>query len=182
MGPERLESLFSPNCWLPCAHQLTTSELCMIQNYNVLGTDGRGNQGKPMLLSELFSQIESRGNCFPESPSRQRKSRRPQGIWAYFQQRKNQGAGPAMLNRFRNMVKRLELTEEERDVVHRIIDGNFNTVEMSPAQYAIWSMQNDVTQKAIVGQDSMKPSGSGQRFLSCRRTGTTNPLAPTPSI
>ena len=61
-----------------------------------------------------------------------------------------------MLNRFRDLVKRLELPEDEGDVVYRIIDDNFNTVEVSAAQYTNWRMQNDVTQMAIVGQDTVE--------------------------
>ena len=61
-----------------------------------------------------------------------------------------------MLNRFRDLVKRLELPEDERDVVYRIIDDNFNAVEVTAAQYANWRMQNDVTQKAVVGQDTVE--------------------------
>ena len=62
-----------------------------------------------------------------------------------------------MLNRFRDLVKRLELpSEEEEAVVYRIIDDDFNAVEVTPAQYGIWRMQNDVLQKAIVGQDTVE--------------------------
>ena len=60
-----------------------------------------------------------------------------------------------MLNRFRDFVKRLELPEQE-EVVYRIIDNNFNTVEVTAAQYAIWRTQNDVTRRAVVGQDTVE--------------------------
>ncbi len=62
-----------------------------------------------------------------------------------------------MLNRFRNLVKRLELPAEEPedDRVYRIIDSEFNAVEVSPAQYGIWRMQNDVAEMAIVGQETV---------------------------
>ena len=59
-----------------------------------------------------------------------------------------------MLNRFRDFVKRLELPQgEERGIVYRIIDDEFNTLEVTAAQYGIWRMQNDVTKRAVVGQD-----------------------------
>ena len=58
-----------------------------------------------------------------------------------------------MLNRFRDLVKRLELPQEE--VVYRIIDEEFNAVEVTAAQYGIWRMQNDVTKRAVVGQDTI---------------------------
>ena len=61
-----------------------------------------------------------------------------------------------MLDRFRDLVKRLELPEDERDVVYRIIDNNLNAVEVTPAQYGSWRMQNDVAQRAIVGQDTVE--------------------------
>ncbi len=57
-----------------------------------------------------------------------------------------------MLNRFRDFVKRLELPQEE-EVVYRIIDNDLNTIEVTAAQYAIWRTQNDVTRRAVVGQD-----------------------------
>lgn len=58
-----------------------------------------------------------------------------------------------MLNRFRDFVKRLELPEEEGEVVYRIIDDDLNAVEVTAAQYGIWRLQHDVTKRAIVGQD-----------------------------
>lgn len=61
-----------------------------------------------------------------------------------------------MLNRFRDLVKRLELPEEERDIVYRIIDDNNNAVEVTAGQYARWRMLNDVAQRAIVGQDTVE--------------------------
>ena len=36
-----------------------------------------------------------------------------------------------MLNRFRDLVKRLELPDDERDIVYRIIDNNYQTVEVT---------------------------------------------------
>ena len=63
-----------------------------------------------------------------------------------------------MLNRFRDLVKRLELPEEQSqqgETVYRIIDNNHDTLEVTPAQYAIWRTQNDVTRRAVVGQDSV---------------------------
>ena len=60
-----------------------------------------------------------------------------------------------MLNRFRDFVKRLELPQEG-DVVYRIIDDEFNAVEVTAAQYTNWRMQNDVTKKAVVGQDTVE--------------------------
>jgi hypothetical protein len=59
-----------------------------------------------------------------------------------------------MLNRFRDFVKRLELPQDE--VVHRIIDDDLNTVEVTAAQYALWRMNNDVAMRAIVGQDTIE--------------------------
>ncbi len=62
-----------------------------------------------------------------------------------------------MLNRFRDFVKRLELPQETgEDLVYRIVDDNFNTVEVTAAQYSLWRIQNDVTQRAIVGQDTVE--------------------------
>lgn len=62
-----------------------------------------------------------------------------------------------MLNRFRDFVKRLELPQgEEDDVVYRIIDDDLIAVEVTAAQYGIWRLQNDVTKKAIVGQDTIE--------------------------
>ena len=62
-----------------------------------------------------------------------------------------------MLNRFRDFVKRLELPqEEEGDVVYRIIDDDMVAVEVTAAQYGIWRLQNDVTKRAIVGQDTVE--------------------------
>ena len=64
-----------------------------------------------------------------------------------------------MLNRFRDFVKRLELPQEEleqEEVVYRIIDADLNTQEVTPAQYAIWRTQNDVTRRAVVGQDTVE--------------------------
>lgn len=62
-----------------------------------------------------------------------------------------------MLNRFRDFVKRLELPqEEEGGVVYRIIDDGLNAVEVTAAQYGIWRLQNDVTKRAIVGQDTVE--------------------------
>lgn len=61
-----------------------------------------------------------------------------------------------MLNRFRDLVKRLELPEDERDIVYRIIDDDLIAVEVTAAQYGSWRMQNDVAQKAIVGQDTVE--------------------------
>ena len=69
-----------------------------------------------------------------------------------------------MLNRFRDLMKRLELPDEERDIVYRIIDDNFNAVEVTKAQYAMWRMQNDVTQKAIVGLDIVEDIRVGTTF------------------
>ena len=60
-----------------------------------------------------------------------------------------------MLNRFRDFVKRLELTEEDEDVIYRILDGDLNAVEVTPSQYARWRMQNDVADRAVVGQDTI---------------------------
>lgn len=61
-----------------------------------------------------------------------------------------------MLDRIRGFVKQLELPqEEEKDVVYRIIDGNRNAVEVSPAQYATWRVRNDVAKLAVVGQDNV---------------------------
>ena len=57
-----------------------------------------------------------------------------------------------MLNRLRDFVKRLELPQDG-GVVYRIIDDEFNAVEVTAAQYTNWRMQNDVTKRAIVGQD-----------------------------
>ena len=62
-----------------------------------------------------------------------------------------------MLNRFRDFVKRLELPQEDdSEVVYRIIDDDFNAIEVKAAQYLVWRMQNDVTEKAIVGQDAIE--------------------------
>ena len=36
-----------------------------------------------------------------------------------------------MLNRFRNLAKRLELPQEQENLVYRIIDANQNLVEVS---------------------------------------------------
>ena len=61
-----------------------------------------------------------------------------------------------MLNRFRDFVKRLELPQEEDgDLVYRIIDNDLNAVEVTAAQYGIWRMQNDVAQRAVVGQGTV---------------------------
>ena len=69
-----------------------------------------------------------------------------------------------MLNRFRDLVKRLELPDDERDIVYRIIDNNYQTVEVTAAQYGNWRMQNDVVQKAIVGQDTVENVRVSTRF------------------
>ena len=62
-----------------------------------------------------------------------------------------------MLNRFRDFVKRLELPqEEESEVVYRIIDDDLKIVEVTAAQYGIWRLQNDVTKRAVVGQDTVE--------------------------
>ena len=62
-----------------------------------------------------------------------------------------------MLNRFRDFVKRLELPQgEEAEVVYRIIDDDLIAVEVTAAQYGIWRLQNDVTERAIVGQDTIE--------------------------
>lgn len=62
-----------------------------------------------------------------------------------------------MLNRFRDFVKRLELPQdEEGDVVYRIIDDDLIAVEVTAAQYGIWRLQNDVIERAIVGQDTVE--------------------------
>ena len=61
-----------------------------------------------------------------------------------------------MLDRFRSLVKRLELPPEEDSVVYRIIDNDLNAVEVTPSGYAVWRMQNDVTERAIVGQDTVE--------------------------
>ena len=61
-----------------------------------------------------------------------------------------------MLNRFRDFVKRLELPQEEDDVVYRVIDDDRNAVEVTAAQYGIWRLQHDVTKRAIVGQDTVE--------------------------
>ena len=60
-----------------------------------------------------------------------------------------------MLNRFRDFVKRLELPQEG-DIVYRIIDDELNAVEVTMAQYSAWRLQNDVTKRAIVGQDTVE--------------------------
>jgi hypothetical protein len=61
-----------------------------------------------------------------------------------------------MLNRFRNLAKRLELPQESENLVYRIIDANQNLVEVSTAQYARWRMNNDVTKRAVVGLDTVE--------------------------
>ena len=61
-----------------------------------------------------------------------------------------------MLNRFRNLARRLELPQEHDHVVYRIIDEHLNTVEVTTAQYALWRVNNDVTKRAIVGQDTVE--------------------------
>ena len=62
-----------------------------------------------------------------------------------------------MLDRFRDLVKRLELPDnEEPDVVYRILDDDFNILEVTPSQYTNWRLQHDVTQKAMVGQDTVE--------------------------
>ena len=64
-----------------------------------------------------------------------------------------------MLNRFRDIVKRLELPQEEdaqQEVVYRIIDSDNHTVEVTPAQYAIWRTRNDATSRAVVGHDTVE--------------------------
>ena len=64
-----------------------------------------------------------------------------------------------MLNRFRDIVKRLELPQEEdaqQEVVYRIIDSDNHTVEVTPAQYAIWRTRNDATRRAVVGHDTVE--------------------------
>ena len=59
-----------------------------------------------------------------------------------------------MLDRLRDLVKRLELPqEEEDDVVYRIIDDDLHAVEVTAAQYGNWRLQHDVAQRAVVGQD-----------------------------
>ena len=60
-----------------------------------------------------------------------------------------------MLNRFRDFVKRLELPQEGEDVIYRILDGDLNAVEVTQSQYARWRMQNDVADRAVVGQDTV---------------------------
>ena len=63
-----------------------------------------------------------------------------------------------MLNRMRDLVKRLELPQEpdEQDVVYRIIDEEQNAVEVTAAQYTRWRLLNDVSQLAIVGRDVIR--------------------------
>ena len=61
-----------------------------------------------------------------------------------------------MMRNLRNLVKRLELPQEEEEVVYQIIDDNLRTVEVTAAQYAIWRTQNDVAQRAVVGQDNVE--------------------------
>ena len=60
-----------------------------------------------------------------------------------------------MLNRFRDFVKRLELPEEEGDVIYRILDNDLNAVEVTQSQYARWRVQHEVTERSIVGQDTV---------------------------
>ena len=62
-----------------------------------------------------------------------------------------------MMKQFRSLVRRLELQprEESEAVVYRIIDRQRNIVEVSPSEYAIWRIQNDVARLAIVGQDTV---------------------------
>ncbi len=60
-----------------------------------------------------------------------------------------------MLDRFRDLVKRLELPQED-DVVYRIIDDERNAVEVTQSQFTRWRLQNDVTQRAIVGEDTIE--------------------------
>ena len=61
-----------------------------------------------------------------------------------------------MLNRFRDFVKRLELPQEDGDVVYRIIDDDLNAVEVTESQYARWRLQHDVARMAVVGEDSVE--------------------------
>ena len=60
-----------------------------------------------------------------------------------------------MLNRFRDFVKRLELPQDD-DVVYRIIDDDFNAVEVTQSQYTRWRLQHDVARMAIVGEDTFE--------------------------
>ena len=61
-----------------------------------------------------------------------------------------------MMKQFRSLVKRLELQPQESStVVYRIIDRQRNIVEVSPSEYAIWRMQNDVARQSVVGQDTV---------------------------
>ena len=57
-----------------------------------------------------------------------------------------------MLDRFRDLVKRLELPQEDA-VVYRIIDDELNAVEVTQSQYTRWRLQHDVARRAVVGQD-----------------------------
>lgn len=60
-----------------------------------------------------------------------------------------------MLDRFRSVIKRLELPPEDDKLVYRIIDDDRNAVEVTAPEYAIWRLQYDVAEKAIVGQDKV---------------------------
>ncbi len=60
-----------------------------------------------------------------------------------------------MLDRFRSLVKRLELQPGDETVVYRIIDDDNNAVEVTPSEYARWRVQHDVAKRAIVGQDTV---------------------------
>ena len=62
-----------------------------------------------------------------------------------------------MLDRFRDLLRRLELPQDvDGDLVYRIIDDDLNAVEVTAAQYAMWRMQNDVTKRAIVADDTVE--------------------------
>ena len=60
-----------------------------------------------------------------------------------------------MLDRFRDFVKRLELPQDD-EVVYRIIDEDSNAVEVTQSQYIRWRLQHDVTQSAVVGEDTIE--------------------------
>lgn len=58
-----------------------------------------------------------------------------------------------MLDRVRDIVKRLELPVED-DIVYRILDDDLNAVEVTEAQYARWRLQHDVAERAVLKEDS----------------------------
>ena len=69
-----------------------------------------------------------------------------------------------MLNRFRDLVKRLELPDDELDTVYRIIDNNYQTVEVTAAQYGNGGCETTRFRRPSLARTPSKTSGSVPDF------------------